>query len=107
MARSTSVRASSIPGLYARLDRVVQGFDAVPQGAHVEDLAPPCTRARCRAPRPGLLAQPEHEGRTVAVDQAVRDVGGVICRCSLCSWICSENRSLKGVGKYLSGSRER
>jgi hypothetical protein len=31
----------------------------------------------------------------------------VICRCSLCSWICSENRSLNGAGKYFSGSRER
>ena len=31
----------------------------------------------------------------------------VICRCSLCSWSCSEKRSLKGAGKYLSSSRER
>src|SRR5215211_552696 len=65
------------PGLRPRLDRVIQGFDAVPQGAHGEDLTRGHVGARdVGRGGPRLLAKPEHEGRAVPVHQAVRDMGG-------------------------------
>src|SRR5688500_15677454 len=46
------------------------------------------------------------EGRLRVVRLFVARVA-VICRCSLCSWSCSEKRDREGAAKYLSSSCER